>query len=225
MDGAAGRNVGAPPTLHEVAAGLTGAVYTFAPQHHLEPFTASSDLASGRVVAVSVSYTYYQHPSRPEDPRNFVDLTPQQRTAIARAETSALPDWLRDQIRRMRYPTLFDAVRTSLPFPAERAHPVEGRLEADLTDSLRTLFPGQHLSTRLRTVRGAPLAEYKVHRGVPLSVDGEIHRGTRVEIAPHVFAFGTRLDDRYVTAVIPWDLRADIVPALVILRTAGTPRA
>ncbi|QHF24578.1 hypothetical protein GTU73_11520 [Rathayibacter sp. VKM Ac-2804] len=208
---------GAPPTLVEVAASLPGPVYTFASPHHLEPFTASAALASGRTVSVSVSYTFYRHPARREDPRNFVDLSPAQRTAIARADSSTLPAWLRDQIRRMRYPTLFEAVRTSLPIPAERAHPLEARLEAHLVDSLRSLFPGQPVSERLRTVRGAPLAGHEVRRGVPLPIDGEPHRSHRVEIAPHFLAIGARLDDRYVTAVIPWELRTLITPALETL--------
>ncbi|MDY0912240.1 hypothetical protein [Rathayibacter festucae] len=217
MDEDARQRVGAPPTLAEVAATLPGPVYTFASPHHLEPFTASSSLASGRAVAVSVSYTFYRYPARREDPRNFVALTPAQRAAIARAETSTLPDWLRDQIRRMRYPTLFEAVRTSMPIPAERAHPLEARLEAHLVDSLRTLFPGQLVSERLRVVRGEPLAGYEIRRGVPLLVDGETHRSHRVEIAPHFLAIGARLDDRYVTAVIPWELRTMITPSLETL--------
>jgi hypothetical protein len=208
------RGIASPPTLDDVAATLPGPVYTFAPQPHLEPFTASSTLAGRRVVAVNMTYTFYRHPYRRDDPRNFVDLTPQQRAAIARAETSALPEWLRDQIRRMRYPTLFEAVRTSLPIPAERAHPLESRLEAHLADSLRTLFPGQPLSERLRVTPGEPLADYDLRRGIPLQVSGETHRSFRVEIAPHLIAVGVHLEDRYVTSVIPYELRGVISPAL-----------
>jgi hypothetical protein len=213
----ADRDVPAPPTLREVAATLPGPVYSFAPQSHLEAFAASSTRASGRVVAVSMSYTFYRYPAQPGDARNFVGLTPQQRAAIARADSSSLPEWIRDQIRRLRYPTLFEAVRTSLPIPAERAHPLEARLEAHVTEFLRALFPGQPLAERLRTVRGAPLSEYDVRRGVPVRVDGESRRGYRVDIAPHVIAVGAYLEDRYLTAIIPSDFHASITPAFATL--------
>ncbi|NQX18342.1 hypothetical protein [Rathayibacter sp. VKM Ac-2857] len=164
-----------------------------------------------------MSYTFYRHPARPDDARNFVDLNRQQQAAIARAETSALPAWMRDQIRRLRYPTLFEAVRTSLPIPAERTHPLEARLEAHITDYLRALSPRQPRAERLRTVRGAPLAEYDVHRGIPLRINGELCRSYRVNIAPHVIAVGAHLEDRYLTAVIPADIHASITPAFAVL--------
>lgn len=205
------------PSLREAAAELAGPVYTFAPQPRVEAFAASPGRASGRVVKMCLSYSYFRFPECQEDPRNFVTLTPAQKTAIARAEGSSLPQELRDQIRRTRFPTLFEAVRTSLLIPAERAHPLESRLEAHIVDVLQAMFPGQPRPERSRSPRSAPLANYDVHRGVPLLIDGEACRAYRVDIAPHVVAVGARVDDRYFTAVIPTDLYPGITLAFATL--------
>ena len=205
------------PGMRAVAAELAGPVYTFVPQPQVEAFAATAGRASGRVVKMCLSYSYFRFPARREDPRNFVDLTEQQRAAIARAEASSLPVELREQIGRARFPILFEAVRTSLPIPSERAHPLESRLEAHIVDVLRAMFPGQPRPERSHRARARPLRNYTVQRGVPLLVDDEMCRSYRVEIAPHVIAVGAQVQGRYFTAVVPTVVFPNITLAFVTL--------
>lgn len=206
------------PGMRDAAAKLSGPVYTLAEQPRVEAFAATAGRASGRVVKMCLSYSYFRFPERRSDPRNFVRLTPEQDAAIARAERSSLPEQLRDQIRRARFPTLFEAVRTSVPIPSERAHPLESRLEAHIVDVLRAMFPGQPRPERSQRSQARPLANFDVQRGVPLLVNGEPCRSFRVEVAPHVVAVGAHIDDRYFTAVIPTTLYPDITLAFATLR-------
>lgn len=192
-----------PHAVAEIVASFAGPVYGFVAQSHLQEFAATPASATGRVVQVSLSYTYFRVPARPADPSNFVELTADQERAIVAAEGSKLPPWLKDQISRMRYPVLFEAVRTSLPIPSERAHPIESRLAAHMSDALHALRP--QLATVESSHHGSPLQvrDDDIRRGVPVLVDGEPVRSYRVDGHPEVIAIGMDLRSCFVTAVVP----------------------
>ncbi|NQX28495.1 hypothetical protein HQQ81_14200 [Microbacteriaceae bacterium VKM Ac-2854] len=192
-----------PPSVADIVASFAGPVYGFVSQSHLREFAATPASATGRMVQVSLSYTYLRVPARPTDPSNFVQLSPDQQRAIDAAEASSLPTWLKEQINRMRYPVLFEAVRTSLPIPSERAHPIESRLAAHLSDALHALQP--QLATVESSHHGAlrQLQDEDIRRGVPVLVDGEWQRSFRIDAHPEVIAVGLQLEDCFVTAVVP----------------------
>ncbi|NQX12625.1 hypothetical protein HQQ80_13370 [Microbacteriaceae bacterium VKM Ac-2855] len=172
-------------------------VVSFVPQPRLEQFAAAPSITNGRIVEVSLSYSLLRHPHRRDHPENLLPLSAEQDRAIRRAEEGDLPEWMIDQIRRMRYPVLWEAVRTAVTIPTERARPLEARLGAHMKDALR-LMPGANSRSR-KTVQ---LREEELTRGAPIGVDGETVRGIRVDGDPDVVALGFRLDERQVTVVI-----------------------
>ncbi|QHC69033.1 MULTISPECIES: hypothetical protein [unclassified Rathayibacter] len=214
------RDMPAPPGVDEIAARFGDPVLAFAPQPRLEEFAAAQTMALGRFVEISLSYSFYKNPRNRADPVNHVPLTPEQKRAIERAENDHLPPWMVDQVTRMRYPVLWEAVRTSVPIPAERSRPLESRLAAHMGDVLRNTFPG-----RVRSRRGgmpvvaAALRDEDVVRGVPVIVDGEALRGYRVDTDPDVVAIGARVDGRYMTVV----LDRKIVPEIRMEFVRRTP--
>jgi hypothetical protein len=201
----------APPGVDEIAARFGAPVLSFAPQPRLEEFAAAQTASHGRFVEISLSYSYFSNPRNRNDPANHIALDPSQRAAIERAENDHLPPWMIDQVTRMRYPVLWEAVRTSVPIPAERSRPLEARMAAHMNDVLRNTFPG-----RVRTRRGgmpvvaASLREEEVTRGVPVLIDGEPTRGFRVDADPDVVAIGARVDGRFMTVVIDRKLESQI---------------
>lgn len=166
-------------------------------QPRLEEFAAAPTLVGGRLVEVSLSYSVIRHPLRRDHPENLVPLSAEQERAIQRAEAGDLPPWIVDQITRMRYPVLWEAVRTSVSIPSERARPIEARLAAHVNDALR-LMPGANARAR----RVAQLTESDLVRGAMIDVDGTPTRGIMLREDPDVVAFGLRIDDRHVTTVI-----------------------
>lgn len=191
------------PGVAEAVAAFPGPVYGFVSQPQLQEFAATTREATGRVVQIGLSYSFLRLPQRPDDPVNFIELTAEQRQAIERASASTLPGWLKEQIARMRYPTLFDAVRTSVPIPAERAHPIEARLAAHMLDTLQATRP--RTATTESAQYGFPplFHDDDVIRGMPVRVDGETVRSYRVETHPDIVGVGIHHNDAYVTAVVP----------------------
>lgn len=187
----------APPGVDEIARRFGAPLIGFTPQPRLEEFAAAPTMGSGRLIEVSLSYSVFRHPHRRDHPENQLPLTPEQESAILRAEKSGLPPWIVDQITRMRFPVLWEAVRTSVAIPTERARPIEARLSAHMNDALR-LMPG----SRTRARRTVQLDDDDITRGAPILVDGEKVRGIVVTDDPDLVALGLRVDDRQVTVVI-----------------------
>jgi hypothetical protein len=207
--------------LADVIESLGGPVFGFSEQPRLELFDATVTTAQGRVVAVALSYSFFQHPHLRDDSRNFVALTPEQRSAISRAETSTeIPSWLRDQVRRLRYPTLFEAVRTSLRLPGEDADAVEPRLRRHVDDALSTSTRSNAGADRIDL--GAPAPSSASADAALLLIEGEECPGCRIDVRPRLFAVGALVGDRFVTALIPKDLEAVIVSAFVDVRSSAS---
>ncbi len=205
------RDMPAPPGVDEIATRFGDPVLAFAPQPRLEEFASAQTMVLGRFVEISLSYSFFKNPLHHADPANQVPLTSDQQRAIERAENDHMPPWIADQVTRMRYPVIWEAVRTSVPIPAERSRPLESRLAAHMGDVLRNTFPG-----RVRSRRGgipvvaAALRDEDVVRGVPIIVDGETVRGYRVNTDPDVVVMGARVDSRYMTVVLDRKIVPDI---------------
>jgi hypothetical protein len=92
-------------------------VLGFVDQPHLEDWGAigvSSGTRKGVLDSceVSVSYTLWRHPDDRGDPANLDDLDERQRRALEVDPAWPRPSWLLEQLRRMRYPMLWECVRT-----------------------------------------------------------------------------------------------------------------
>jgi len=208
-----------PSGVEATLRSLDGPVFGFAAQPHLSELAAATLSDRARVDGVSLSYTYYRHPLNRAHPSNFVDLTPQQVAAIERAESSSLPLWMVEQIRQIRYPTLWDAVRTAKAGPGDRKDALETRLAAHANDVLRARDP-RHVAIRSpRNTSTGRLHHSDLLETTCVMVDREPHRGRLLEAAPFLTAFGTRIGKRYLTVV--YDTRT--APKLALEFTVRRP--
>jgi hypothetical protein len=60
----------------------------------------------------SISYTLWRNPDELDDPANLAELDQRQRRALEAQPPWPRPPWLVEQVRRMRYPMLWEWVRT-----------------------------------------------------------------------------------------------------------------
>ena len=208
-----------PARIEATLATLGCPVFGFAPQPHLSELTATTITARARVVGASLSYTYFRNPLNPDHPSNFVPLTPEQTRAIERAQSSTLPRWMVEQVVRIRYPTLWDAVRTAKVGPADAKNSLELRLAAHANDVLRAQDP-HHVPVRVPTATTTGrLSRGDLLESTCVIVDREPHRARLLQAGPHLVAIGARIDGRYLTVV--YDRRT--APALRVEFTVHHP--
>lgn len=170
-------------------------------------FAESMD-ASGRVdVSVAFSYTLWRYPEDRSDPRNELDLDERTRRAIEEEPPWGRPAWLIESARLMRYPMLWEAVRT-----AWHAAPDVERdsLEAQLIEHANHVLRNQ-----FREELGLPAGDDGGHewRVAPAALapstvraDGRDRAAVHIDTDPFVYAVGFRIDEHVVcTTVIPRD--------------------
>lgn len=195
------RDIAQPPGIDATLRTLGGVVFALQPQGSLDEVAATTQMDGNRVVGVSLSYSYFRRPADRRHPDNFVALTAEQAAAIDRAEAANLPPWLIEQISRIRYPTLWDAVRTSKARPGERLNALEARLVAHANDVLRASAPERPQFRVAHHGTGGRVRPDDLLESVVVIVDGVPCRGRRLDAGAHVVALGARVDDRYMTAV------------------------
>ncbi|MCM6762694.1 hypothetical protein NB037_09730 [Rathayibacter sp. ZW T2_19] len=190
-----------PPGIEATLRTLGSPVFGFAVQPRLAELAATTRTDGARTVGVSLSYTYFRHPISRNNPVNFVELTPEQNLAIERAEASTLPQWMIEQITRIRYPTLWDAVRTSRVVPGDAKNALELRLAAHVNEFLNTRDP-HHVPVRAPRVAAAGrLSSADLLETTCVIVDRQPYHGRVLDAGPHLAAFGARVDRRYLTVV------------------------
>jgi len=190
-----------PPGIDATLRTLGAPVFGFATQPRLAELAATTQTDRTRTVGVSLSYTYFRHPISRHHPANFVELTPEQDVAIERAEASSLPQWMIDQITRIRYPTLWDAVRTAKVVSGDAKNALEQRLAAHANEFLRTRDP-HHVPVRIpRVATAGRLSSADLLETTCVIVDRQPYHGRVLDAGPHMAAFGARVDRRYLTVV------------------------
>jgi hypothetical protein len=191
----------ASPGSAEALRSLGCPVIGFTAQPHLAELVATTRSDRARTVGVSISYTYYRRPSRPDHLENFVDLTPEQHRAIERAQSSALPQWMIDQVSAIRFPTLWDAVRTAKAAPGDSKNALETRLVSHANDVLRARDP-RHVPLRApRAPTTGRVCRDDLLQSTCMVVDHRPQRGRLLDAGPHLVAIGARVDDRFLTVV------------------------
>jgi len=198
-------DVPAPPTPDEVAAGFPVPLLTLVGQDTVEEASAGteSQTSNGRVVmeAVTLSYTLWRNPEDHEDPTNLAELPEDIRASLDITPPWPLPPWIVQWRARMRYPLLWDAVRTTwVSEPSDRQTPAATLLQhanyilmnTFREERMRGGFPGE---------LAAPLTEEHIEHGIPIMVDGVEVAGMRVDGDPHVFGVAADLGGRILTAV------------------------
>jgi hypothetical protein len=208
----------------EQARGMPVPVVGLVPQRHLEDWDAigvGSGTRDGVLDSceVSISYTLWRNPDEPDDPANLAELDQSQREAPEVEPPWPRPQWLVEQVRRMRYPMLWECVRTSWSRESRAPETVRSRLVAHVNHVLVNQFRQTRAVGELPPLElDSPVDERCVEPGIPVLVGGIAREGFRIDTDPDVYGVGVDLAaDAVLTAAIPRD-------ALPYLEIAFAPR-
>lgn len=156
-------------------------------------------------MTASVTYTIWRNPADRADPVNLADLDEQTRRAIEDVPPWPRPAWLVDQVERMRYPQLWEAVRTTWHRdPSERTS-----VRSVLVDHVNYILMNQYRQElRLGDTpwdQPAPaVTDPMVNAQVSVLVNGVEVPGAEVDTDPFVYGIGAELPGGgVVTAVLP----------------------
>lgn len=158
-------------------------------------------------MTAAVSYTLWRHPEDRADPKNLADLDEETRQSLDRVPPWPRPAWLIEQVERMRYPQLWDAVRTVWHREPSAAPP----LRRTLIDHVEHILVNRF--RRELGLHGAPsewpmglVSESTVNHQVTVLVDGLETPAVEVGNNPFVYGVAANLvSGGIVTAVIPRD--------------------
>ena len=179
-------------------------------QPHLEDWDAIG-IGSGTRDGVlesceaSISYTLWRNPDERGDPVNLAELDQGQRRAVEVEPPWPRPQWLVEQVRRMRYPMLWECVRTHWSREPRAFDSAPVLLVAHVNDILvnrfeQTRVVGDDAPHHLAD----PVDQRCVEPDVPVLVDGMAREGFRIDTDPDVYGLGVGLDAHTVlTAAIP----------------------
>ena len=204
-----------------------------APQPSLEDFdafglTEATDASGPWSITVSVNYTLWRNPDDRADPVNLADLDDATRAALDVEPPWPRPTWMIETVRRMRYPQLSEAVRTTWDRdPSERT-----TVSHHLVDHVNHILMN-HFREELGLPTGPPPPGYDPFAGdwraaasavnprATLVVDGDERAASEIDTDPFVYAIGVRLAaDRVATSVIP---REDLPYLRLALATRDEP--
>jgi len=203
-----------PPTIEERARAFPVPLMTLVPQDSVQESSAgaTSETADGRLIAetVSLSYTFWRHPADHADPRNLAALDDE---LLAALDTPvAGPDWFLEARERMRYPILWEAVRTGYRSEDPREQSLEQELVDHLNHVVTNVFREERVTGGFPGTLGGAASLAHVQRAVPVQVDGAELPGAQIDSDPHMFGVGVDLGNRLLTAVIP----REYLPHLIV---------
>lgn len=152
--------------------------------------------------SVSITYTLWRNPADRSDPVNLAVLDEEKRAAIETVTPWPRPAWLIEQIQRMRYPQLWEAVRTTWSRGGTADTSLAQRLVDHANDVLNNQYPDQPIRAGLST---APrVTPNSVNSTVTVAVDGDPTPAAEIDTDPFVYAIGAETAPRtVVTAVLP----------------------
>lgn len=206
--GNAGSDRPAPPSIDDWAGLLPVPVLGLVQQASIEEFGGGSNAQTANGVtldrSVRISYTLWRFPEKKDDPRNLAELTDDMRRALDTPPPRALPEWLAEHRRRMRYPFLWDAVSTAWYSPDSRRRP---SVSEELVEHVNYILMNKHPLPDDRSADGIPRpgAGSRVREShvqpVDVTVNGRDVEGVHIDTDPYVYAVGADLGDRLLTAV------------------------
>jgi len=190
------------------------------PQPNVEDWGAfgmSSGISNGVMhqMTVSIGYTLWRNPADRDDPGNLAELDEEARRAVELQTPWPRPSWLLETVARMRYPMLWEAVRTSWHAAGAHRQSPAAELVHHVDHVLRNHYADR--SARDPAARlGAwepSVDERHVEHGVPVVVNGTAVAGMRIDTDPHVLGLGADLGEAGVlTAVLDRDALPYLVP-------------
>lgn len=154
--------------------------------------------------SVAVTYTLIRHPERREDPANLADLDAASRAAIDTVPPWPRPSWLIEAVERMRYPHLWEAVRTSWSREPGEQDTVAEHLIHHANYVLRNQFreelglPDGPVEDRAWAIRPAAVNATEVW----IDLDGRRVPASEIDTDPFVYAIGAAVDACTVVTVV-----------------------
>jgi hypothetical protein len=199
-------------------------IFGLVSQSHLEDWDAIG-IGSGTCNGVrdsceaSISYTLWRNPDEIADPINLAELDQQQLRRLEAEPPWPRPPWLVGQVGRMRYPMLWECVRTRWCREPDEFDSAPAVLVAHVNDILLNRFQqAGSMGDDRRHELARPVDQRCVEPGVSVLVDGTTREGFRIDTDPQVYGLGVNLDLHVVlTAAIPRD-------ALTYVEVAFTAR-
>jgi hypothetical protein len=190
------------------------------PQPHLEDwgsFSMSSGTSNGVMheMTAGINYTLWRNPDDRDDPVNLAELDEETRRAVGMQTPWPRPKWLLEGVARMRYPTLWEAVRTTW----RRDDPHQPTPGAELVHHVNHVLMNQYSARSARDPDArtgrpeSPVDERHIEHGVPVVVNGAAVAGMRIDTDPHVFGIGADLGDAGVLTAV---LDRDVLPYVVV---------
>lgn len=168
----------------------------------------ASDQSGFFEFGASISYLLWRNPTDKADPVNLAELDEQTLAAIEDVPPWPRPKWLIDHVERMRYPLLWEAVKTTWHRDASE----HATLGAALVHHVNHVLHNQY-----RTQRGfegnpwdpptaGDITQAAVRSGVPVMIDGVQVAGAEIDTDPFVYGLGAVLSSGgMLTAVLPRD--------------------
>lgn len=156
-------------------------------------------------MTASITYTLWRNPDDRTDPVNLADLDEDTRRSIEEVPPRPRPRWLIEQVERMRYPQLWEAVRTTW----HREPSGDSSVQSLLADHVNHILMNQY---RHKLWPGgnpwdqhAPVVTARMVNGRARTVvNGVEVPGAEVDTDPFVYGIGAELaGGGVVTAVVP----------------------
>ncbi|MDQ0757052.1 hypothetical protein [Arthrobacter sp. B3I4] len=158
-------------------------------------------------MSASITYTLWRNPTDRSDPGNLAELDEQTRRSIERVPPWPRPEWLIGYVERMRYPQLWEAVKTTWHRdPSERSSPARVLAEHVNYFLINRYRQKPQGSSEVRDFEDLGVGKRPIIRDIAVRVDGVEVPGLEMDTDPFVYAVGAALQHgAVVTAVIPRD--------------------
>jgi len=179
---------------------------------------------NGAPIEASASYCFFSHPADLTDPLNYADDIESTLMYIEKALSDHQPEWFLDRLRDNRYPTLWEAVRTT-------------KLGIDPDRSLADRLADHVNNVLINTVHhrsswgdaGPPVLDHEVtarhaQSGFALRVDGVATDAFIIDTDPDIVGWALQVGALAVTVAIDRD-RAELIDVALETRKTQVTRS
>lgn len=154
--------------------------------------------------AVSLTYLLWRNPADRNDPVNLAELDEEERAALEAEPPWPRPAWLLEYVRMMRYPQLWEAVRTSWNRDLSEHTTVPRQLVDHANHILRNKFRTQ-LGLEVGPVHEDgdwEIKESAVNPAATLEIDGVPVPACEIDTDPFVYAIGAQVSTDVVATIV-----------------------
>ncbi|NLP85878.1 hypothetical protein HF576_18770 [Microbacterium sp. CFH 90308] len=183
----------------------------------------STGSAGRSQLAVSFSYTFWRNPDDRADPVNLKDLEPEEQASIETVPPWPRPAWLIEAVEMMRYPRLWEAVRTCWSRDVSEYTTLQRQLVDHTNHILTNQFREELGLAPGPTEDGAWMVRLSsVNTAARLEIDGVDVPAVEIDTDPFVYAVGAQLRPDVVTTVV---IARDHLPYVRLALHTRTPAA